>query len=151
MGFASRRSPSIPRESPSPNVWDSRQEGHPLLSEWVSFLTSGLVSTRALFKGDAFIKGFASISKRLVDSEAARGLLRLPRWSAEQGRPVQKGSLASPSHHDRLRLQLDDVHRQLTYTREIADFYRTHFRCLQISPRTTWRSPSAMCSAQHRH
>ena len=77
-------------------------------------------------------------------SEAARGLLRLPRWSAEQGRPVQKGSLASPSHHDRLRLQLDDVHRQLTYTREIANFYRTHFRCLQISPRTTWRSTSAI-------
>ena len=53
MGFASRRSPSISRESPSPNVWDSRQEGHPLLSEWVSLLTSGLVSTRAFFKGHA--------------------------------------------------------------------------------------------------
>ena len=72
-------------------------------------------------------------------------------WSAEQGRPVQRGLHASPSHHDRLRLQLDDVHRQLTYTREIADFYRTHIRCLQISPRTTWRSPIAICSAQHRH
>ena len=156
MGFASRRSPPISRESPSPSVSDSRQEGHPLLSEWVSLLTSGLVSTEALFRGHAshgipFHKGFTSISKRLVASEAARGLLRLPKWSAEQGRPVQKGSLASPSHHDRLRLQLDDVHRQLTYTREIADFYRTHFRCLQISTRTTWRSPSAMCSAQHRH
>ena len=63
MGFASRRSPSISRESPSPNVWDSRQEGHPLLSEWVSLLTSGLVSTGALFKGHAshgipFHKGF---------------------------------------------------------------------------------------------
>ena len=77
--------------------------------------------------GFPFIKGFASISKRLVASEAAQGRLRLPKWSAEQGRPIQKGLLASPSHHDRLRLQLDDVHRQLTYTREIADFYHTHF------------------------
>ena len=147
---------TLSRESPSPNVWDSRQEGHPLLSEWVSLLTSGLVSTGALFRGHAshgfpFIKGFASISKRLVASEAARGLLRLSKWSAEQERPIQKGSLASPSHHDCLRLQLDDVHHQLTYTREIADFYRTHFRCLHISPRSTWRSPSTMCSAQHRH
>ena len=55
--------PPISRESPSPNVWDSRQEGHPLLSEWVSLLTSGLVSTEALFRGHAshdvpFHKGF---------------------------------------------------------------------------------------------
>ena len=63
MGFASRRSPPIFRESPSPNVWDSRQKGHPLLSEWISLLTSGLVSTEALFRGHAshgipFHKGF---------------------------------------------------------------------------------------------
>ena len=38
-------------------------------------------------------------------------------WSAEQGRPVQRESHASPSHQDRLRRQLDDVHRQLDYTR----------------------------------
>ena len=79
MGFASRRSPPIFRESPSPNIWDSRQKDHPLLSEWVSLLTSGLVSTEALFRGHAshgipFIKGFASISKRLLASEAARGI-----------------------------------------------------------------------------
>ena len=53
----------ISRESPSPYVWDSRQEGHPLLSEWVSLLTWGLVSTGALFTGHAshgipFHKGF---------------------------------------------------------------------------------------------
>ena len=63
--------------------------------------------------GFPFIKVFASISKRLVASEAARGILRLPKWSAERGTPIQKGSLASPSHHDRLRLQPDDVHLQL--------------------------------------
>ena len=70
--------------------------------------------------GFPFIKGFASISKRLLASEAARGILRLPKWSAERGTPIQKGSLASPSHHDRLRLQLDDVHRQLQVNLEIS-------------------------------
>ena len=120
MGFASRRSPPIFRESPSPNIWDSRQKDHPLLSEWVSLLTSGLVSTEALFRGNASQKGFASISKRLLASEAARGILRLPKWSAERGTPIQKGSLASPSHHDRLRLQLDDVHNQLQVNLEIS-------------------------------
>ena len=70
--------------------------------------------------GFPFIKGFASISKRLVASEAARGILRLPKWSAERGTPIEKGSLASPSHHDRLRLQLDDVHRQLQVNLEIS-------------------------------
>ena len=44
-------------------TWDSRQKDHPLLSEWVSLLTSGLVSTEALFRGHAshgipFHKGF---------------------------------------------------------------------------------------------
>ena len=34
----------------------------------------------------------------------------------------------SPSHHDRLREQLEDVHRQLSHTREIVDFYRAHGR-----------------------
>ena len=125
MGFASRRSPPIFRESPSPNIWDSRQKDHPLLSECVSLLTSGLVSTEALFRGHAshgipFHKGFASISKRLLASEAARGILRLPKWSAERGTPAQKGSLASPSHHDRLRLQLDDVHNQIQVNLEIS-------------------------------
>ena len=70
--------------------------------------------------GSPFIKGFASISKRLLASEAARGILRLPKWSAERGTPVQKGSLASPSHHDRLRLQLNDVHNQLQGNLEIS-------------------------------
>ena len=36
--------------------------------------------------------------------------------------------LPSPSHHDRLREQLEDVHRQLSHTREIVDFYRAHGR-----------------------
>ena len=34
----------------------------------------------------------------------------------------------SPSHQDRLREQLEDVHRQLSHTREIVDFYRAHGR-----------------------
>ena len=70
--------------------------------------------------GFPFIKGFASISKRLVASEAALGIFRLPKWSAERGTPIEKGSLASPSHHDRLRLQLDDVHHQLQVNLEIS-------------------------------
>ena len=36
--------------------------------------------------------------------------------------------LPSPSHQDRLREQLEDVHRQLLHTREIFDFYRAHGR-----------------------
>ena len=34
----------------------------------------------------------------------------------------------SPSHHDRLWEQLEDVHRQLSHTREMVDFYRAHGR-----------------------
>ena len=34
----------------------------------------------------------------------------------------------SPSRQDRLREQLEDVHRQLSHTREIVDFYRAHGR-----------------------
>ena len=34
----------------------------------------------------------------------------------------------SPSHQDRLREQLEDVHRQLSHTREIVEFYRAHGR-----------------------
>ena len=34
----------------------------------------------------------------------------------------------SPSHQDRLREKLEDVHRQLSHTREIVDFYRAHGR-----------------------
>ena len=45
----------------------------------------------------------------------------------------------SPLHQDRLREQLEDVHRQLSHTREIVDFYRAMVGCLQISPRTIWR------------
>ena len=70
--------------------------------------------------GSPFLKGFTSISKRLLASEAARGILRLPKWSAERGTPVQKGSLATPSHHGRLRLQLHDVHNKLQVNLEIS-------------------------------
>ena len=34
----------------------------------------------------------------------------------------------SPSHQERLRDQLEDVHRQLSHTREIVDFYCAHVR-----------------------
>ena len=77
-------------------------------------------SGATLLMGSPFIKGFASIAKRLLASEAARGILRLPKWSAERGTQIQKGSLASSSHHDRLRLQLDDVHNQLQVNLEIS-------------------------------
>ena len=87
--FASIAPPSpnengfAPKGSTSPSEWDSHRDGHPLspenhplqtygilvrkviplLSEWASLLTSGLVSTEALFKGHAshgipFHKGF---------------------------------------------------------------------------------------------
>ena len=125
MGFASRRSPPIFRESPSPNIWDSRQKDHPLLSEWVSLIRRDWFhrspfSRATLLMGSLFIKGFASISKRLLASEATRGILRLPKWSVERERPIQKGSLASPSHHGRLRLQVDNVHNQLQANLEIS-------------------------------
>ena len=35
---------------------------------------------------------------------------------------------SSPSHQDRLREQLEDVHRQISHIREIVDFYRVHGR-----------------------
>ena len=88
--------------------------------------SSGLVSTEALFSrttilmGYLFIKGFASISKRLLASEATRRFLRLPKWSVERETPIQKGSLASPSHHGRLRLKVDNVHNQLQANLEIS-------------------------------
>ena len=125
QGFASRRSPPIFRESPSPNIWDSRQKDHPLLSEWVSLIRRdwfhrSSFSRATLLMGSLFIKGFASISKRLLASEATQGILRLPKWSVERGTPIQKGSLASPSHHGRLRLQVDNVHNQLQANLEIS-------------------------------
>ena len=125
MGFASRRSPPIFRESPSSNIWDSRQKDHPLLSEWVSLIRRDWFhrspfSRATLLMGSLFIKGFASISKRLLASEATRGILRLPKWSVERETPIQKGSLASPSHHCRLRLQVDNVHNQLQANLEIS-------------------------------
>ena len=77
-------------------------------------------SGATLLMGSPFIKGFASLSKRLLASEAAQGILRLPKWSAERGTPIQKKLLASSSHHDRLRLQLDDVRNQLQVNLEIS-------------------------------
>ena len=127
MGFASRRSPPIFRESRSPNIWDSRQKDHPLLSEWVSLLRRDwfqqkpfFFSRTTLLMGSPFINGFASISKRLLASEATRRFLRLPKCSVERETPIQKGSLASPSHHGRLRLQVDNVHNQLQANLEIS-------------------------------
>ena len=76
--------------STSPNEWDSHRDGHPLSS------------------------------KRLLASETTRGILRLPKWSVERETPIQKGSLASPSHHGRLRLQVDNVHNQLQANLEIS-------------------------------
>ena len=127
MEFTSIASPSpnengfAPKGSTSPSEWDSHRDGHPLSPENHPLRTYGMpFSGATLLMGSPFIKGFASISKRLLASEAARGILRLPKWSAERGTPIQKGSLASPSHHDRLRLQLDDVHNQLQVNLEIS-------------------------------
>ena len=131
--------------STSPSEWDSHRDGHPLSSENHPLQTYGILVRRiipslangfrfyvgigfnrspfsraTLLMGSPFIKGFASISKRLLASEATRGILRLPKWSAERETPIQKGSLASPSHHGRLRLQVDNVHNQLQFNLEIS-------------------------------
>ena len=51
-----------------------------------------------------------------------------PRGQSDKGDQPRGSRHASPSHQDRLRHQLEDVHCQLAYTREIIDFYRAHGR-----------------------
>ena len=55
-----------------------------------------------------------------------------PRGQSDKGDQPSGSRHASqppfPSHQDRLREQLEDVHRQLSHTREIVDFYRAHGR-----------------------
>ena len=55
-----------------------------------------------------------------------------PRGQTDKGDQPSGSRLASqppsPSHQERLRDQLEDVHRQLSHTREIVDFYRAHGR-----------------------
>ena len=53
----------------------------------------------------------------------------------------------SPSHQERLRDQLEDVHRQLSHTREIVDFYRAHGR---VPPDQSQDDLENLCSDQHR-
>ena len=71
--------------------------------------------------GFPFLKDFASISKWLVafrSSARTTSPTHVVSWTRETS---PEGVACFPSHHDRLRLQLDDVHCQLTYTSEIAD------------------------------
>ena len=49
-----------------------------------------------------------------------------PRGQSDKG--DQHSGIRHASHQDRLREQLEDVHRQLSHTREIVDFYRAHGR-----------------------
>ena len=51
-----------------------------------------------------------------------------PRGQLDKGDQLRGIRHSSPSHQDRLREQLEDVHRQLSHTREIVDFYRAHDR-----------------------
>ena len=51
-----------------------------------------------------------------------------PRGQPNEGDQSRGSRHASPSHQDRLRCQLDDVHRQLDYTKEIIDLYRAQGR-----------------------
>ena len=55
-----------------------------------------------------------------------------PRGQTDKGGQPSGSRLASlppsPSHQERLRDQLEDIHRQLSHTREIVDFYRAHGR-----------------------
>ena len=51
-----------------------------------------------------------------------------PRGQPNEGDKSRGSRHASPSHQDRLRRQLDDVHRQLDNTKEIVDLYRAQGR-----------------------
>ena len=51
-----------------------------------------------------------------------------PRGQPNKGQQSRGSRYASPSRQERLRLQLDDVHRQFDYAKEIFDFYRAHDR-----------------------
>ena len=51
-----------------------------------------------------------------------------PRGQPNEGDKSRGSRLASPSHQDRLRRQLDDVHRQLDNAKEIVDLYRAQGR-----------------------
>ena len=51
-----------------------------------------------------------------------------PRGQPNEGDKSRGSRHASPSHQDRLRRQLDDVHRQLDNAKEIIDLYRAQSR-----------------------
>ena len=51
-----------------------------------------------------------------------------PRGQPNEGDKSRGSRHASPSHQDRLRRQLDDVHRQLDNAKEIVDLYRAQGR-----------------------
>ena len=51
-----------------------------------------------------------------------------PRGQPNEGDKSRGNHHASPSHQDRLRRQLDDVHRQLDNAKEIVDLYRAQGR-----------------------
>ena len=51
-----------------------------------------------------------------------------PRGQPNEGDKSKGSRHASPSHQDRLRRQLDDVHRQLDNAKEIVDLYRAQGR-----------------------
>ena len=51
-----------------------------------------------------------------------------PRGQPNEGDQTRGSRHASPSHQDCLRRQLDDVHRQLDYAKEIIDLYRAQGR-----------------------
>ena len=51
-----------------------------------------------------------------------------PRGQPNEGDKSRGSRHASPSHQDRLRRQLDDVHRQLDNAKEIVDLYRVQGR-----------------------
>ena len=51
-----------------------------------------------------------------------------PRGQPNEGDKSRGSCHASPSHQDRLRRQLDDVHRQLDNAKEIVDLYRAQGR-----------------------
>ena len=51
-----------------------------------------------------------------------------PRGQPNEGDQSRGSRHASPLHQDRLRRQLDDVHRQLDHTKEIIDLYRAQGR-----------------------
>ena len=120
LGSARRSPPAGPSDIVSPNpidrVPDSAPQGPdvaPQSQEVAPGPSSASSEPRASCLG---------LQKQHKDKFAS------PRGQPNEGDQSRGSHHASPSHQDRLKCQLDDVHRQLDYTKEIIDLYRAQGR-----------------------